>query len=108
MDFNKYKIIITPRVFYEMNKIYEYIAKELYAIKAAKNLGKKVNEEIYRLEHSPYLYQKINKTDEEGRLYRRIVVKNYIILYIVEEKEKEAYVSRMHYGRRNYLGNNRL
>ena len=34
----KYKIIITPTAFKEINKIYDYILEELYAEKAAKDL----------------------------------------------------------------------
>ena len=34
----EYKVIITPTAFKEINKIYDYILKELYAEKAAKDL----------------------------------------------------------------------
>ena len=34
----KYKVIITPAAFKEINKIYDYILEELYAEKAAKDL----------------------------------------------------------------------
>ena len=34
----KYKVIITPTAFKEINSIYDYILEELYAEKAAKDL----------------------------------------------------------------------
>ena len=34
----KYKVIITPTAFNEINRIYDYISEELYAEKAAKDL----------------------------------------------------------------------
>ena len=34
----KYKIIITPTAYKEINKIYNYILEDLYAEKAAKDL----------------------------------------------------------------------
>lgn len=34
----KYRVIITPTAFKEINKIYDYILEELYAEKAAKAL----------------------------------------------------------------------
>ncbi len=34
----KYKVIITPTAYKEINKIYDYISEDLYAKKAAKDL----------------------------------------------------------------------
>ena len=34
----KYKVIIPPNAFKEINKIYDYILEDLYAEKAAKDL----------------------------------------------------------------------
>lgn len=34
----KYKIIITPTAYKEINSIYDYVLKDLYAQEAAKNL----------------------------------------------------------------------
>ena len=34
----KYKVIITPTAYKEINKIYDYISEDLYAEKAAHNL----------------------------------------------------------------------
>ena len=38
----KYKVIITPTAYKEINRIYDYILIDLYAEKAAKNLMRKV------------------------------------------------------------------
>ena len=46
---------------------------------------------------------KIGKTNELKREYHRIVVKNYVILYTIDLNKRKVYISRMIYGRRNYL-----
>ena len=102
----KYKIIITPTAYKEINRIYDYILEDLYAEKAAKNLMRKVEKSIKSLKHSPKMYAEIEKIDELKRKYRRIVIKNFIILYTIDEDNEVVYVSHMFYGGRNYLEGN--
>ncbi|MCI8411748.1 MAG: type II toxin-antitoxin system RelE/ParE family toxin [Clostridia bacterium] len=88
-----------------MNKIYNYINEELYAENAAKNLMKKVEDEVQRLKYSPKIHAKIEKIDELKRNYRKIVINNYIILYTIDEKNHIVFISHMYYGGKNYIYN---
>ena len=40
-------------------------------------------------------YKKLKKE------YRKIIVKNYIILYTIDENNKVVYISHIYYGKRN-------
>ena len=42
------------------------------------------------------------------RTYRRIIIKNYIILYTIDEKNRKIFESHMYYSGRNYFENNSL
>ena len=53
-------------------------------------------------------YAEIDKSDELKRIYRKIVIKNFIILYTIDENNSVVYVSHMYYGGRNYLDSNLL
>ncbi len=46
---------------------------------------------------------KIGKVDRLKREYHRMVVKNYVVLYTIDFEKKTVFISRMIYGRRNYL-----
>lgn len=105
MDTNQYKVIITPTAYKEMKKIYDYIIDDLYAVSAAKELLQKVEEKIQRLKYAPIIHSRIEKYDELKRNYRRIVIKKYVILYTIDEKNKIVFVSHMYYSRRNYISN---
>lgn len=80
MDTNKYKVIITPTAYKEINRIYDYIIEELYAENAAKRLMRKIEDDIQKLKYAPRLHMEIEKCDELKRNYRRIVINNFIIL----------------------------
>ena len=101
-----YKVIITPTAYKEMKKIYYYITENLHAEKAAKKLMQKVEHELIKLKSIPKAHMKIRKIDELKRSYRRIVIKNYVLLYTVDEENKVVFVSHMYYGRRDYINYN--
>jgi len=108
MAFSEYKVIVTNEAYRELEGINEYITYNLYAEKAAQKLMQLIEKEFERLEYSPLLYPEIEKIDQLKRRYRRIIVKNYIILYILEQKDNAVYVFHIYNGRRNYINNNYL
>ncbi len=103
MTTNSYKVIITSTAAREINRIYEYIAEDLYAEKAAKELMRNLENNLLKLKEMPQIYTKIEKLDDLKRNYRRIVIKNFIVLYTVDKDKKITYISHMYYGKRNYL-----
>jgi len=103
MDTNQYKVVITPTAYKEISKIYDYITEDLCAENAAKNLMNKVEEEVQKLRFAPKIHTEIEKVDELKRIYRRIVINNYIILYTIDEKNNVVFVSHMYYSGRNYM-----
>ena len=51
----------------------------------------------------PKKFAKIEKKDKLARIYRRMSVSNYVILYTIDEKEKITYIAHIYYGRKNYM-----
>ncbi len=107
MAFNDeiYEVEFTEDCIEEIQRIYEYISKILIADRAAKKIIQEIKQKVLSLSKYPKLYTAINKFDKFNRQYRRMIIKNYVILYIVDDKKKKVYLSHMYYGRQNYLGN---
>lgn len=99
----EYKVKFTEKCLEDIEHICEYISRELNAEQAAIRLRTKIKERVNNLTKTPEMYEKINKMDRLKRMYRRIVINNYILLYSIDEIEKVVYVSHMYYGERNYL-----
>lgn len=105
MDFNNnsYLIKITDECYEEMKQIYDYIANSLKANNLAVKLLKTVKIKIGKLIQMPKLYPIINKQNRAKLEYRRIVVRNYVILYTVDDNQKIVYISHMYFKRKKYL-----
>ncbi len=98
-----FEVEFTDECIKEMTGIYEYISNNLKEDNAAKQLMTEVTYRVLDLANAPELYMKIGKVDRLKRQYHRMVVKNYVILYTIDFEKRKVYISRMIYGRRNYL-----
>lgn len=85
----------------EIAEVYNYISKK--APMSAYRLRENIIEYVMKLSDSPRLFAKIDKVDRLKREYRRIIIKNYVILYTIDEVNKTIYISHMYYKRKNYL-----
>lgn len=103
MDTNQYKVIITPTAYKEISKIYDYLVENLFATKAANNLMNKIEHEVQKLKYNPKIYTKIQKFDEVERVYRRLVINNYVILYTIDENSQTVFIAHIYYGGMNYM-----
>ncbi len=105
MDSKKelFEVEFTDECIGEMTEIYEYIANNLKENNSAKQLMTEVTNRVLNLENMPEIYMKIGKIDKLKREYHRMVVKNYVILYTIDFEKRKVYVSRMIYGRKDYL-----
>jgi len=102
MDF-KYNLEFTDDCKNEILEIYEYISQNLASTEAAKKLMKKIKTSIMHLSEEPYLYMRIDTTNNSHNNFRRIVVNNYVILYLVSEANHTVYISHMYYGKKKYM-----
>ena len=97
-----YQIAYLPTARQDMTNIARYISHELCNPTAAGNLADEMIEAADRLADFPYInaiHQTIKPLKNE---YRKLIVRNYIMLYWIDEKEKRVTIARVIYSRRNY------
>lgn len=99
----KYELILTDRAKYDLEDIYEYIAKSLMVEKTAENLINKIERNILRLETMPESCSIIEEFEERKKQYRKLIINNYVAIYRIDEENKKVYIIRIVYGGRNYL-----
>lgn len=105
MNIKKYNLIFTPTAIKEINKIYNYISKNLSVKSSANKLMRKIEQKVQELKYTPKMYQ-IIEIDKKLKLnYRKIVINNYVLLYTINENEKTVYIMHIYYASSNYLNN---
>ena len=98
-----YKLIISKDAHADLNDIVRYISFELKSVQAATTFLDDVEESYNRLAVNPFVYAKCSDPLLERREYRKIIIKNYLILFRVEEDNQAVYIVRIVYGGRNYV-----
>ena len=97
-----YRLEFLPKARQDMADIVRYISHELSNPTAAEKLANEMITAAERRTELPYIntiHQFIKPLKKE---YRKLFVKNHIIFYWIDEKEKRVTVARVIYARRDY------
>ena len=98
----KYDVYISPQAYREIDEIYTYIKEELFAEKAAIDLVDDIESAILGLDELPDrgAERKVGAYANQG--YRQLFVKNYTIIYRVEENEERVIVLTVRYSHSDF------
>jgi addiction module RelE/StbE family toxin len=103
MGDNSYSLKFTPKAEEDLDEIYNYISSKLLAKAAADNLMDNIEHTIMRLKEFPFSCSHVLDEPLGNRGYRKLIIENYIVLYLVNEFEKQVVIMRILYGASNYL-----
>ncbi|MEW5921599.1 MAG: type II toxin-antitoxin system RelE/ParE family toxin [Bacillota bacterium] len=99
---SRYKLRVTPAAENDLDEIYNYISNSLLAPIPAQNLMDKIENSIKKLCDFPYKCE-LSRNELLGQKgYRKLVVDNYVILYLVDEQSKVVIIARVFYGAMDY------
>ena len=99
---SKYKIKITPKASNDLNEIYDYITNILFNVKAAGKLMDDIEFKIMRLGDFPLSCSLVNDEILKRKGYRKLIVENYIVFYLVDDIGKQIVIMRVLFGRQHY------
>lgn len=92
------EIILIDSAKDDIKDIYEYISNILLSVNSADKLIFEFEKRISALKFMPKLGSLYGDT-----IYRKIVVKNYIIIYYIDLEGDYIYISRVVYSRRSFF-----
>ena len=97
-----YKVEMTFSAQKDLNEICEYIAFELKNITAVEDFLAKTEKCLDFLAERPYMYEACHNERLRIEGYHMAVIKNYVMIYRVDDKKQKVYVLRFFYGARDY------
>lgn len=98
MDINStYEVIFSDSAKVDLEEIYSNIS-----IKVANKIMKEVEENVLRLEKYPYSCNEVEVKPHKEK-YRKLVIENYIALYLIDEEYKQVVIYSIVYGNSDYL-----
>ena len=98
----EYKYKLTPAAADDLDSIDTYITEKLHAPIAALNLMEDFERNFCLLCDHPYICELSRNPVLAEKGYRKLVVNNYVALYLVDEAEKRIIIARAFYGAMDY------
>lgn len=93
----KYQVKITPQAFRDIDMIYDYIARHLLEPGTANNLVDEIEAGIFSLEEMPNRGAPRRIGNYANKGYRQLFIKNYTIVYRIDETEKQVIIVTVKY-----------
>ena len=97
-----YRLEYLPIAMQDLTEIARYISHELCNPSAAEKLSNKMIKAADSLIDFPYSNSVHVTAKPLKQEYRKLIVRNYIMFYWIEEKEKLITIARVIYARRDY------
>jgi len=91
-----YRIVYKAYAERDIWEIADYLSD--HSLSAAEGFLREVKDKIERLIDTPLMYPKISSYQD----YRKMVVGDYVVVYIINEQSKEILIMRVVHGKRNY------
>jgi toxin ParE1/3/4 len=98
---NKWKVVLTPEFQEEVRDIYSYIANTLLVPETAVKQVRRIMDAVETLNEMPLRYPLYEKKPWNGRGLRKLVVDNFVVFYLPNEKAHEVVILHAFYGGRN-------
>ena len=104
MESEDYRIRYTPLAYEDLDGIDTYISTGLLNPQAAMNLLCEMEESVNHLKQFPFIGSEPEDSYLASKGYRKLVVQNYLVFYLVDRVQKEVIIMRVMYGAREYRG----
>ena len=98
----KYSLKFSREAESDLDGLFEYISFTLFAPQAAKKLLAEIEKQICCLTNHPFMCPLCMESPMRELGYRKLVIKNHIVIYGVSKPEKAVNIVRIFYGRQDY------
>lgn len=99
----KYSVKLTPHAIAQIQETIAYISHILLVPETARAWADYLEEKIAGLDTMPKGHPAVEEEPWKSRGYRKLLVKNFIIYYYVDDTDKIVWVTAVVYGKRDQL-----
>lgn len=99
---DKYAVQLLSRAVRDLDEIYGYIARTLQEPGTAANLIGALEEGILSLEQMPFRCPERRTGSFAHQGYRQLFIKNYVIVFRVDEGKKQVVIVTVQYAKRQF------
>lgn len=99
---DKYSVKLLSRALHDLDGIYAYIANRLQEPETALRMVEKLETQILSLETMPYRCPERRTGAYAGKGYRQLFVRNYTVIFRIDQEQKQVIVVTVRYSRSQF------
>lgn len=99
---DKYEVKLLSKALRDLDGIYAYIAQNLLEPGSASDLLDEIEKQILSLEYLPFRCPERRSGVYANKGYRQLLVRNYTIIYRVDEAKKQVVIVTVRYARSSF------
>ena len=99
----EYKVIITPQAQTQLAETVNYISEVLLAPETAVKWLDVLEKAIYSLNTMPNRFPLTDEEPWKTRGIRKLIVKGFIVYYLVDDSRNAVFITAVIYGKRNQI-----
>lgn len=98
-----FRLIVSELAHSDLDNIVSYIALKLASPIAAANFLDEVENCYGYLKNNPFMYERCHDAFLEKEGYRKATIKNYGLIYKIDEVDRVVIIHRFFYGAQDYV-----
>jgi len=103
---NKYKVLFSADSMEDISEITRYLREKYASSELSKKYHNELFETIKGLEIMPNRFETVKTKFIQRDNIKRIVYKQYLVFYVVNEEKNEVYILRVRHGKTDWNDNN--
>lgn len=96
---DNHEVLLSPKALRDLDAVYAYISRVLQAPDTGVALIDNLEAEIFSLEQFPCRCPERNIGSYANRGYRQLLVRNYTVIYRIDETRKQVVIITVRYSR---------
>lgn len=100
---SKYEVRVTRQAMEQMKEIKTYISEELFVPETAERLLEEIKKKMISLAVLPKRHALVDEEPWKGENVRKIIVKNFLIYYWVDDEKCKVHVIAVIYNKRDQI-----
>ena len=98
-----YEVKLTAQAVGQIEETVQYISRILLEPETARKWADTLQHEIEKLDSMPLRYPLTEEEPWRTKGIRKMLVKNFLVYYLVDEEKKVVWITAVIYGRRNQI-----
>ena len=98
-----YEVKLTAQAVGQIEETVQYISRILLKPETARKWADTLQHEIEKLDSMPLRYPLTEEEPWRTKGIRKMLVKNFLVYYLVDEEKKVVWITAVIYGRRNQI-----